>query len=80
VIQHLAAILVNRSAAVVRHQSANAGFEHGATTLFSAANAGYVPVVAPASERRGPSTESMTPDTSNRVGMPQTAATPPKAR
>jgi hypothetical protein len=25
--------------AVVRHQSANASFEHGATTLFSAANA-----------------------------------------
>jgi hypothetical protein len=34
-----AGILVNRSAAVVRHQSANPSFEHGATTRFSAASA-----------------------------------------
>jgi uncharacterized protein YfiM (DUF2279 family) len=30
---------VNRSAAVVTHQSANAAFEHGATTRFNAASA-----------------------------------------
>ena len=35
----LAGILVNRSAAVVFHQSANAAFEHGATSRFSAASA-----------------------------------------
>lgn len=34
-----APILVNRSAAVDFHQSANAAFEHGATSRFSAANA-----------------------------------------
>jgi hypothetical protein len=30
-------LLVNRSLAVVFHQSANAAFEHGATSRFSAA-------------------------------------------
>ena len=39
-----AGILVNRAAAVVFHQSANAAFEHGATSRFSAASARYVPV------------------------------------
>ena len=33
-----AGILVNRSAAVVFHQSAKASFEHGATSRFSAAS------------------------------------------
>ena len=34
-----AGILVNRSAAVVFHQSENPAFEHGATRRFSAASA-----------------------------------------
>lgn len=46
-----AGILVNRGAAVLAHQSLNPGFEHGATTRFSAARARYVPVLAPASPR-----------------------------
>ena len=32
---------MNRAAAVVFHQSANAAFEHGATSRFSAASARY---------------------------------------
>ena len=39
VIQRAAGILTHRSAAVVAHQSANASFEHGATTRFSVASA-----------------------------------------
>ena len=71
---------MNRSAAVVFHQSANASFEHGATTRFNAANARYVPTDAPASARRVPTTESITPITSNRPSTPQVAATAPKPR
>ena len=39
VIQRLVGIFVNRSAAVVFHQSANPSLEHGATARFSAASA-----------------------------------------
>ena len=38
-IQRRGAILVNRPAAVVFHQSANAASGHGATSRFSAASA-----------------------------------------
>ena len=41
-----AGIFVNRGAAVLAHQSLNPGFEHGATTRFSAARARYVPSLA----------------------------------
>src|SRR5664280_2469529 len=74
------AIFVNRSAAMPLHQSANAAFEHGATTLFKAANARNVPTEAPASARRAPTTSSTTPATSRRVSIPQTAATSPNPR
>src|SRR5271169_626593 len=76
----VAGILVNRSAAVVFHQSANPAFEHGATSRFSAASARYVPADAPASERRDPAASSMTAATPRSCRTPQAAATSPKAR
>ena len=75
-----ALILVNRSPAVVAHQSAKAFFDRGATSRPSAANARYVPTEAPASERRAPTTSSMTPATSRSVSSDHTAATSPKRR
>ena len=69
--------LVNRGPAVPAHQSANAIFEHGATTRFSVANARYVPTDAPASARRGPHTASTASATPSRCKIPQTAATSP---
>ena len=62
---------------MVAHQSANASFEHGATTRFAVANAIYVPTVAAASLRRG-TTASITPATSRRSSTDHTAATSPK--
>ena len=75
-----AGTFVNRTPAVVFHQSTNASFEHGATTRFSAANAKYVPIDAPASARRVPTTESITPITSNLSSNPHVAARSPKPR
>jgi hypothetical protein len=71
---------VNRSPAVVRHQSANASFEHGATSRFSAASARYVPALAPASERRAPHASSMIAATPSSAIIPHAAATSPNAR
>ncbi len=62
------------------HQSAYAFFDRGATSLPSAANARYVPTDAPASDRRAPTTSSITPATSRSVSNDHTAATSPNAR
>jgi hypothetical protein len=72
--------LTNRSAAVVAHQSAKPSFEHGSTTRFSVANARYVPTLAPAPERRAPTTSSTIDTSPSRCSTPHTAATSPKAR
>ena len=71
---------MNRSAAVVFHQSAKAAFEHGATSRFSAASARYVPADAPASARRAPVTSLMIAATPRSRRTPQAAATSPNAR
>ncbi len=71
---------MNRSAAVLFHQSANASFEHGATSRFSAASTRYVPALAPASARRLPAASSMIPAMPRSVSIPQAAATSPNAR
>ena len=70
---------MNRSAAVVFHQSAKAAFEHGATSRFSAASARYVPADAPASDGV-PGDLVMTAATPRSCRTPQAAATSPKAR
>ena len=75
-----APILVNRSAAVVFHQSANARLEQGSTSRFTAASASRVPTEAPASDRRAPATSSITSTAPSRCTKPHTAATSPKAR
>ena len=75
-----ALILVNRSAAVVFHQSANARLEQGSTSRFIAASASKVPTEAPASDRRAPATSSITSTTPSRWMNPHTAATSPNAR
>ena len=69
-----------RSPTVVAHQSANAAFEHGATTRPSVANAGYVPTDAPASARREPTTASTIATTSSSPSTSHTAATSPNGR
>ena len=73
-------ILVNRSPAVPAQKSAKPILEPGCTSRPNAANARYVPTEAPASARRGPTTASITPATSNSVSIDQAAATSPNRR
>ena len=75
----VAPILVNRSPAVVFHQSANAALEHGATSRFSAASARYVPVDSGCPAGRGPVTWSIMPATPRSSSMPHAAATAPNS-
>jgi hypothetical protein len=69
-------ILVNRSAAVVFHQSANPLLEHGSTTRFSTARARYVP-----GDSGNPGTAgtcwSISAATPRSASRPHTAATAP---
>ena len=74
-----AAIRVNRSPAVVFHQSANPRFEHGSTTRLAAASARYVPTDSGSPGGRA-TTSSTAPATSRRVSIPHTAARSPNHR
>jgi len=71
---------VNRSAAVLFHQSANARLEQGSTSRPNAARARNVPTEAPASARRAPTTSSIVATTPRPTITPHTAATSPNAR
>ena len=65
---------------MVFHQFANAAFEHGATSRFSAASARYVPVDSGCPAGRGPAASSVTRTTPSSSSRPHAAATSPNAR
>ncbi len=71
---------MNRPAAVVFRQSANAALEHGAASPPSAASARYVPVDSGCPAGRGPAASSMAWTTPSSSSTPHAAATSPNAR
>ena len=71
---------MNRSAAVVRHQSANPRLEQGSTTRFSAASARYVPGDSGSPGGLAPVSSSMIAAAPRPASSPHAAATAPKSR